>query len=176
MPRERVTVSLDADAAAALDDLVDRTGSARSEVVRRALTFYAANFEAASDDEALAEYHRMLSGGEHVLLDVDFLHCFLDRLDPDDPDDEFVDCVDRVSEYHAHEYAERFDGVGELLDWLSLCGFLTVRDAGEDVYHVVFPSAAMRRFMTRFLRKSTAELPIEVELEESVAKVLVRER
>lgn len=194
MTRERVTVSLDADAKVALDDLVDRTDEAQSEVVRRALTFYAGNFEAATSrsggDENLAAYHRMLAGGEHVLLDVDFLHAFLDRLDPDDPDEAFIEAVDSVSEYHAHEYAERFDDVGELLRWLSLCGFLTVResDSGQqtggvsassdgasdsDAYHVVFPSEAMRWFMVRFVRESTAELPFDVEIEEGVSKAFV---
>lgn len=185
MPQERVTVSLDADAKAALDDLVDRTGAAQSEVVRRALTFYATNFEAATargsgsgsgSGENLADYHRMLAGGEHVLLDVDFLHAFLDLVDPEDPDEAFIETVDRVSEYHAHEYADRFDDAGELLDWLALCGFLTVRHAEGDTYHVVFPSEAMRWFMTRFVRKSTTEVPFDVDIEESVSKVLVRER
>ena len=179
MSRDRVTVSLDDDAKAALDDLAERSGAGQSEVVRRALTFYAANFEAATSagsGENLADYHRMLAGGEHVLLDVDFLHCFLDRIDTDDPDDEFMEAVDRVSEYHSHEYAERFDDIGELLDWLSLCGFLTVRNAEGDTYHVVFPSESMRWFMTRFVRRSTTEVPFEVEIEESVSKVLVRQR
>jgi len=178
MATDRVTVSLDDDAQAALEDLTSRTGLGQSELVRRSLTFYATNFQATSTDasENLADYHRMLAGGEHVLLDVDFLHCFLDRIDTDDPDDEFMEAVDRVSEYHSHEYAERFDDVGELLDWLSLCGFLTVRNSEGDTYHVVFPSESMRWFMTRFVRKSTTEVPFEVEIEESVSKVLVRQR
>jgi predicted transcriptional regulator len=179
MSQERVTVSLDDDAEAALDDLVDRLDAGQSEVVRRALTFYAANFEAAMSTrsgENLADYHRMLAGGEHVLLDVDFLHCFLDRVDTDSPDEEFLEAVDRVSEYHAHEYAERFDDVSEVLDWLSLCGFLTVRDADAGTYHVVFPSESMRWFMTRFLRQSVAEAAFDVDVEEGVSKVLVRQR
>lgn len=199
MAQERVTVSLDADASAALDDLVDRTDETQSEAVRRALTFYAANFEAATGaggaDESLAAYHRMLAGGEHVLLDVDFLHAFLDRVDPDDPDEAFIEAVDRVSKYHAHEYAERFDDVGELLHWLSLCGFLTVRASDESdearadgarvssggaadgrAYHVVFPSESMRWFMVRFVRESTAELSFEVDVEEGVSKAFVTQR
>ncbi len=177
MPQDRVTVSLDDDAKAALDDLVERTGEGQSAVVRRALTFYAANFEVATSTESgenLADYHSMLSGGEHVLLDVDFFHAFLNDVDLDDPDEEFIETVDRVSEYHAHEYAERFDDVGELLNWLSLCGFLSVRSSDDGVYHVVFPSEATRWFMTRFIRKSTTEVPFDVEIEESVSKVLVR--
>ena len=179
MPHDRVTVSLDGDAKAALDGLVERTGEGQSEVVRRALRFYATNVEVAEATETgenLTAYHQMLSGGEHVLLDVDFFHAFLDNADPDDPDDEFIETIDRVSEYHAHEYAERFDDAGDLLNWLSVCGFLTVRSSDEGTYHVVFPSEAMRWFMTRFIRKSTTEVPFEVEIEESLSKVLVRQR
>lgn len=179
MSHERVTVSLDADAKAALDDLTNRTEGGQSAVVRRALTFYAANFEAVNSTRSadnLANYYQMLSGGEHVLLDVDFFHAFLDDIDPDDPDEAFIETVDRVSEYHASEYAERFDDVGEVLDWLSLCGFLAVRNSDGDTYHVVFPSESMRWFMTRFLRKSLTDTSFDVEIEESVSKILVRQQ
>lgn len=179
MPTERVTVSLDEDTAAALLDLTDRTGEGQSEVIRRAITFYAANFDAATADAGpnLADYHRMLSGGEHVLLDIDFLHCFLDYVTDEDgePDPSFVEAADVVSDYHAREYAGRFDGVGELLEWLSFCGFLTVRATTGDTYHVVFPSAELRWFMTRFIRRSARDLPFDIEVEESVSKVLVTE-
>lgn len=179
MSQERVTVSLDADAAAALDDLVERTQDGQSAVVREALKFYAANFEVATSTESganLSAYHRMLSGGEHVLLDVDFFHAFLDAVDIEDPDEEFIETIDEISEYHAHEYAERFDDVSELLDWLSLCGFLTVRRSEANTYHVIFPSAQMRWFMTRFIRKSTTEVPFDIEIEESVSKILIRQQ
>lgn len=50
MVSDRVTVSLDEDARTALDNLVTRTGQGQSEFVRRALTFYAANFRTADSD------------------------------------------------------------------------------------------------------------------------------
>ncbi|EJN59917.1 ribbon-helix-helix protein, CopG family [Halogranum rubrum] len=180
MPADRVTVSLDDDTAAALADLTDRTGEGQSEVIRRALTFYAANFDAASTDSGpnLAAYHRMLSGGEHVLLDIDFLHCFLDHVTDanGDPDPEFAAAADTVSDYHAREYADRFDNVGDLLEWLSFCGFLSVRSTEGDTYHVVFPSAELRWFMTRFIERSVRDLPFELDVEQSVSKVLITER
>lgn len=180
MPAERVTVSLDDDSAAALANLTDRTGEGQSEVIRRALTFYAANFEAASSDadRNLADYHRMLSGGEHVLLDIDFMHCFLDYVADEngEPDPEFVAAADVVADYHAREYAERFDSVEELLEWLSFCGFLSVRAARGNTFHVVFPSAELRWFMTRFIERSVRDLPFDLDIEESVSKVLITER
>ncbi|ELY68699.1 ribbon-helix-helix protein, CopG family [Natrinema versiforme] len=176
---QRVTVSLDDDSAAALETLVAETGNGQSEVVRRALTFYAANFEAADGgpSDNLEQYYRMLSSGEHVLLDIDFLHAFLEYCyDGGDPDPAFVEAADRVSDYHAREYAARFDAVGDLLEWLSFCGFLDVREEGDGVYHLVFPSEAVRWFMTRFIERSTVDLPTEIELEGGVSKVIVTER
>ncbi|MHC3437089.1 ribbon-helix-helix protein, CopG family [Natrialbaceae archaeon A-gly3] len=175
----RVTVSLDDDSKAALETLISETGKGQSEVVRRALTFYAANFEAASGrpSDNLEQYYQMLSSGEHVLLDVDFLHAFLEHVyDGGDPDPEFVEAADRVSDYHALEYAERFDGVGELLEWLSFCGFLAVRHEEDGVYHLVFPSEAIRWFMTRFIERSTVELPTDIEIDQGVSKVIVTEK
>ncbi|SDR39841.1 ribbon-helix-helix protein, CopG family [Natronobacterium texcoconense] len=175
----RVTVSLDDDSATALETLLAETGEGQSEVVRRALTFYAANLEAASGkpSENLEQYYKMLSSGEHVLLDIDFLHAFLEHCYAGgDPDPEFVAAADRVSDYHAREYAERFDEVGEILEWLSFCGFLEVRCEGDGVYHVVFPSEPIRWFMTRFIERSTVDLPAEIEIDQGVSKVIVTER
>ncbi|EMA33358.1 ribbon-helix-helix protein, CopG family [Halobiforma nitratireducens] len=188
----RVTVSLDDDSEAALETLLAETGEGQSEVTRRALTFYAANLEAATgnrdasdSDETLARYYRMLSSGEHVLLDVDFLHAFLEHCYAGgDPDPEFVAAADRVADYHGREYADRFASAGELLEWLSFCGFLEVRqedDGGrecgdERVYHVVFPSQAVRWFMTRFLERSIAGLPTEIDIDRGVSKAIVTER
>jgi predicted transcriptional regulator len=180
MATDRVTVSLDDDARTALETLLDRTGKDQSELVREALTFYAANFGAATANAGanLEKYHRMLTGGEHVLLDVDFLHCFLRYVetDPGVPDPDFLDCADRVSKYHVNEYQNRFSNLGELLDWLSFCGFLTVRETDEDTYHVVFPSEAVKWFMLRFIKHSTANLDFAIDIDEGVAKALLTER
>lgn len=176
---DRVTVSLDDDARTALDTLMSETGQGQSAVTRRALSFYAANFEAATGDpsENLEQYYQMLSTGEHVLLDVDFMHCFLDYVYQNgEPDPAFVEAADRVSDYHAREYATRFESVGELLEWLAFCGFLTVRNEEENVYHVVFPSEAIRWFMTRFIERSTTRLPVDIDIDEGVSKVIITEK
>lgn len=179
MSHDRVTVSLDTDARAALEDLTGRTGVGQSEMVRRALTFYAANFQAATTDTSadLQDYHKMLSGGEHALLDIDFLHCFLDYVEGEngEPDPEFLADADKVSDYHAHEYKGQFDNLGEMLEWLSLCGFLTVRRSEENTYHVVYPSEQLRWFMTRFIERSSVHLPFTIEIEEGLTKVLMTE-
>lgn len=179
MVADRLTVSLDEGSREALDNLVTRTGEGQSELVRRALVFYAANFQAASTEVSgtLEDYHKMLASGEHVLLDIDFLHCLLEYAiaDVDDPDPGFVAAIDQVARFHALEYEDRFENLEELLDWLSVCGFLTVRETNESTYHVVFPSEQLRWFMTRFVRESTAGLPFDLEIEEGVSKVIFKE-
>lgn len=173
MPSDRLTVSLDDDSRAALEDLSDRTDASQSELVRQALTFYANNFEAADMEgsNALEAYHRMLSQGEHVLLDIDFLHCFLRQaMANGDFDPEFRDAIDQIAAYHAEEYSERFDSLEELLEWLALCGFLTVRQSDSGAYHVVFPSENIRWFMSRFIQKCATDLSFDVEVETGVAK------
>lgn len=179
MPSDRVTVSLDEDAKNTLEELTDRTDESRSELIRKAIAFYAANFKSAnaSDSDHLQTYYEMLSTGEHVLLDIDLLHVLLKQVDdPEDRDDDFLEMIDQVAQYHAQEYAERFDSLEDVLDWLSLCGFLTVRLSDEGSFHVVFPSESLRWFMIRFIRGSVVDLPFKVDIEESVSKVLLTER
>ncbi|WP_138007997.1 ribbon-helix-helix protein, CopG family [Halalkalirubrum salinum] len=176
---QRVTVSLDDDSKTSLERLSTETGNGQSEVIRRALAFYAANFGAAKvqPSDNLEQYYQMLSSGEHILLDVDFLHAFLEHVyDRDGPDPSFVEAADRVSDYHACEYAERFDDIGDVLEWLSFCGFLAVRHEDDGVYHVVFPSEPVRWFMSRFIERSTAELPTDIRIEPGVSKAIITER
>lgn len=179
MTSDRITVSLDEDAKNSLEELTDRTDESRSELVRKAIAFYAANFDSAmaSDSDHLQTYYEMLSTGEHVLLDIDLLHALLNQVDdPEERHSDFLDMIDQVAQYHAQEYAERFDSLEDVLDWLSLCGFLTVRRSDEGSFHVVFPSESLRWFMIRFIRGSVVDLPFEVKIEESVSKVLLTER
>lgn len=93
-----MTVSLDKDVKEALDNLTERTGHGQSKLLRRALTFYAANYQAATTDAGTkpGDYHRMLSSGEHVLLNVDLLHCFLDYVSDsnDEPGPDFLTKAD----------------------------------------------------------------------------------
>lgn len=179
MAGDRLTVSLDEQSREALDELVELTGEGQSETVRRAIHFYATNFQVANSetDVDLVQYHRMLSGGEHVLLDIDFLHGLLDNveLENGEPSPEFQEVIDQVAEFHADEYRTRFTSLADILDWLSFCGFLTARKADDDTYHVVFPTEKVKWFMTRFIQRSTEKLEFEVEVSEGVSKVLISE-
>jgi len=179
MSTDRVTVSLDEETKETLEDLTDRTGESQSQLIREAIAFYAANFDSAhaSDSDHLQTYYEMLSTGEHVLLDIDLLHALLSQFsDPAQRDEEVLEMIDQVAQYHAQEYAERFDSLEDVLEWLSLCGFLTVRRDEKGSFHVVFPSESVRWLMIRFIRGSIADLLFEIEIEESVSKVLLRER
>lgn len=97
MTSDRVTVSLDEDAKSTLEELTDRIDESRSELIRKAIAFYAANFKSAnaSDSDHLQTYYEMLSTGEHVLLDIDLLHALLSQADdPEERDTDFLDMID----------------------------------------------------------------------------------
>ncbi|WP_049911152.1 ribbon-helix-helix protein, CopG family [Halorubrum coriense] len=179
MAGDRLTISLDEQSRDALDELVELTGEGQSETVRRAIIFYAANFQVANSNTNvdLEQYYQMLSGGEHVLLDIDFLHGLLDNveLESGEPSPEFKEVIDQVAGFHADEYRTRFASLGDILDWLSFCGFLTARKADDNTYHVVFPTEKVKWFMTRFIQRSTEKLDFEVEVSEGVSKVLITE-
>ncbi|WP_396613894.1 ribbon-helix-helix protein, CopG family (plasmid) [Haloferax sp. S1W] len=179
MPSDRLTVSLDEQSREALDSLASQTGHGQSETVRQAIVFYAANYQVASSETNadLEQYHNMLSDGEHVLLDIDFLHGLLDHVEitEEEPHPEFQYVIDQVAEYHAEEYRTRFNSLADILDWLSVCGFLTARQAGEHTYHVVFPTPKIKWFMTQFIQKSTSKLDFDVDISDGVSKMLITE-
>lgn len=178
MPSDRLTISLDKESRSALEDLTEQSDESQSELMRRAVRFYAANYDAArtNDENSLEEYYKMLSGGEHALLDIDFLHLFLSYLIEENGENaDLLEDIGRVADYHGAEYRERFDSLEGLLDWLSLCGFLTVRQSDANTYHTVFQSPEIRWFMTRFVVQTAENLDFDVEVEEGVSKVLFTE-
>lgn len=178
MPSDRLTISLDEESRSALEDLTEQSDESQSELMRRAVRFYAANYDAArtNDENSLEEYYKMLSGGEHALLDIDFLHLFLSYLIEENGENaELLEDIGRVADYHVTEYRERFDSLEGLLEWLSLCGFLTVRQSDANTYHTVFQSPEIRWFMTRFVVRTAENLDFDVEVEEGVSKVLFTE-
>ncbi|MFC7059386.1 ribbon-helix-helix protein, CopG family [Halovenus salina] len=179
MAGDRVTVSLDEKSRAALDELVSETGKGQSEAVRQAVIFYAANFKVANSETnvSLEQYHQMLNAGEHVLLDIDFLHGLLEHAEKEDgePNPAFQETIDRVAEFHAEEYRSRFDTLSDMLDWLSFCGFLSARKAEGETYHVVFPTEKVKWFMTEFIDRSTEKLDFDVEISEGVSKAIISE-
>lgn len=175
---DRITASVEKKDRKRINKLVERTNMSQSEIVRQAIRFYEANYEAVSTDStyALDQYYQMLSSGEHVVLDIDFLHCFLDYVyDSESADDAFLEIADQVSDYHCQEYKDRFDNLGDVLKWLSVCGFLFVRSESKDSYYVTFPSESIRWFMTRFIVRSTADLPFDVEVETGISKAIISE-
>lgn len=175
---DRITASVEEEDRKRINKLVERTNMSQSEVIRQAVRFYEANYEVASTDStyALDQYYQMLSCGEYVLLDIDFFHCFLDYVyDGESADDAFLEIADQVSGYHCQEYKDRFDNLGDILKWLSACGFLFVRSESKDSYYVMFPSESIRWFMTRFIVRSTAELPFDVEVDAGISKAIIRE-
>lgn len=175
----RITASIDEEDCERINNLVDRSDMTQSEVVRQAIRFYDANYEAASANQTynLNQYYQMLSTGEHVLLDIDFLHCFLNYIyDGGCADEAFLAMADRVSDYHCQEYQDRFSDLGDVLTWLSVSGFLTVRTEFENSYYIVFPSESVRWFMCRFIDRSTAELPFDIEIDAGISKAILTER
>lgn len=80
-----------------------------------------------------------------------------------------------IPQYHAREYAQCFSRLEDLLDWLPVCGFLTVRRIEEITYHVVFSTEETKWSTTRFIPKSTSDLPFDLKIEVGVSKVRIIE-
>lgn len=148
----RVTVSLDDPAQAALETLVEETGASKSELVRKALMFYEANLEVATDGDQndLWKYNKALASQDHVLLDRDFMHLFLTSLADHDAMEAFLEETPQVAAYHVPEYREDFDTVVDLLDWLEFCGFLQYRRIDDEAVQLIFHNRHIKEVMAEF--------------------------
>lgn len=136
---DRITISLDPESREALEGLRDRMSANQSEIVRHAIKFYKANLNVSENDDSdiLWRYSHSLRAQDHVLLDRDFFHLFLQHV----PDTDTFDAdIEQIALYHVPEYNEEFDSPKELLEWLSFCGFLEFKEVDDQNIQLIFQS------------------------------------
>lgn len=158
---DRITISLDADTKRALESLREQTSANQSELVRSAIQFYEANLDVteSDDSDSLWRYSRALSAQDHVLLDRDFFHLFLQHV----PNSEnFESEVERIASYHAPEYNEEFQSPLELLEWLSFCGFLEYKQVDGQSIQLIFHNEDVKDVMGPFTVTAIEEMGHDV--------------
>lgn len=167
----RTTIALDQKTFEILESL-RAPGSSQSDVVRKALRFYSEfkDLDARGIDN-LKMNAEMLSGGEHVILDLDHLALFLKIIDELPMRDVFWEDHKMIARNHAEEFrnldAER------ILRRLEACNLFRMGRSADGLT-LIFGNEAVKKFVRVFLEEIFLNLHKEVELKDDITKIRVK--
>lgn len=167
----RTTIALDDKTADMLESLRSPHTS-QSDVVRRALRFYY-SFKDLNESEVenLKVYTEMLSGGEHVILDLDHLIAFLNMVEEMPNQEEFWETHKKIAMNHAEQFQSM--DIGPILRRLETCNFYRLVKSGED-YTLIFGNESIKKFLRIFLEEIFNNLHKNVEIKDELSKLRVR--
>lgn len=172
----RVTVSLDDETNDLFEKLKKETKMSQSELLRQALRFYSANKELlkTGGSKKIETYVEMLSGGEHMILDVDHWLLFLKLITESERQEEFWEDHKQVARSHAEQFLKRMGTVEGVLERLAACNFYALNKLGKGEYVLVLNSEVTKKFVKTFLEEVFKGMGLKAEIKEDLAKLRVK--
>jgi len=170
--RSKITVSLDEDTAALLENLHEELGMPRSRVICEALAFYGENRTLLQDMEQARFYMHMLSGMEHLIIDIDHWQLFLKLVENLDDPELFWEEHRKIARSHG----EQLQGTTprEVLERLERCNLYTLREVSDEEFALIMTSDAAKRFVRTFLEEVFEAIGQRADISEELAKVRVK--
>jgi hypothetical protein len=168
----RITIAMDDESLRIFNELKGEFRLSQSEVVRRALRFYHALRELENySKETVMTYVEMLSGGEHVILDIDHWIAFLRFIETHPEKEKFWEVHRDVARAHAEEFEGK--NIDYILKRLEACNFFRVSTRGDE-YTLVLSNEATRRFIREFLEELFRNMGMKVEIREDIMKLRIK--
>lgn len=173
---KRITVALDEEALDLLDEMDEEEDISKSELVRRAIRFYYGSKRLRKyGTEKLDSYLDLLSEGEHIVLDIDHWLLLLDVLESSSKKEEFWEKSKKVADSHADQLASEVKTLEDLLERLSTCNFFRLNKASEKEYTLLINSEKSKKFVQRLLKDFCNSMGFEVEIQEDIGKLRVKQ-
>lgn len=176
MGSERISIAIDEKTLELLDEINPEEDSSRSKVIRDAIKFYHKSKKIREHGtDKLDIYFELLSGGEHIVLDVDHWLLFLELLDSSEDRDEFWKKSKDVANSHADQLSSKVQSLEDLLERLAACNFYRLNKISGSEYTLVVESEKARKFVKKLLKDFCDSMGFDTEMQEDIGKLRVRE-
>ncbi|WP_456369683.1 CopG family transcriptional regulator [Geoglobus sp.] len=167
----RISVALDGETYEIFTELRESFSSV-SEMFRELLKFYSRfRFLESHDPFMIKTYVEMLSGGEHVILDIDHWVAFLKFMNTHPEKERFWEIHHSISKAHAEEFSGR--DMEFILRRLEACNFFRV-SVKKGEYTLVLGNDEVKEFVRKFLEGVFEGMGVKVEIKEEIAKLRVK--
>jgi hypothetical protein len=171
----RVTVAFDKTTAELLEKMSTEGNVSQSEIMRRALKFYADN--KALDDlvnkRKVHSYLDMLLSGEHVIVDVDHWLMFLRLIESSPQKEQFWKEHRELARTHWEQLKTKVHSTEDMLVRLESCNFYRLIKNGPNDFTLVLVSEVSKEFIRIFLEEYFAAMGAKVEIKENLTKLRV---
>ncbi|PIU13470.1 MAG: CopG family transcriptional regulator [Hadesarchaea archaeon CG08_land_8_20_14_0_20_51_8] len=171
----RLTIALDENSFQLVEKLTKEAGTSRSELMRRALKFYAENKHVIKGkDKRVDLYVDMLAGGEHIVLDLDHWLLLLDLVDSSPKREKFWQGCKAVAKAHAEQLPSKIRTPEELLERLAACNFFRLIKNSDKEFTLVLTSEITKKFVKTTIEDFMDLIGFKAEVKEDLAKLRVK--
>jgi len=171
----RITVAFDKTTADMLEKISTESDVSQSEVMRRAIKFYAENktLEEPQTKRKLHSYLDMLLSGEHVIIDVDHWLMFLRIVETSPQKERFWIEHRELAKAHWEQLKGKVHTTEDMLSRLEACNLYRLTKNAPNDYTLVLISEVSKNFIRIFLEEYFAAMGVKVEIKENLTKLRV---
>ncbi len=166
---KKITAVLDETTLNFVEEIGNQDNLSNSEVIRRALNFY--NENRLLPKQKIIAYLNLLSTGEHVIIDVDHWHLFLDFIQSSQDQEKFWTEYREIARFHAEELKNKVFTVEDLLNRLETCNLFKVIKVSKDDFTLILGSELPMKFITSFLEEFFSAADLKVTLKGQFSKI-----
>lgn len=174
---DRVTIALDEEASFILDRIKKETKGSQSEIFRNALKFYD-KYAHLFDDESNSNkkmnvYIELLSGGEHVILDIDHYLSILRFIEDSDEKEKFWEEHREISHHHADQFKHDIKTFSDVILRLEACNLFKIIEQSPSRYTLLLGSDITKNFIKLLLEEIIEGMGFKAEIKEGFAKLRI---
>lgn len=175
-PPKRITVVLDEETNDLLQELKKELGENQSELIRKSISFFYKNKEILKEhgEKRIAFYTKMLSEGEHVILDLDHWTLFLRYLKELPKDSEFWEKLPKVAKSHADQLKKEVENPKEYLKRIEACNFYNLQIDSDKEFTLILNSNESMKFVKQLIKTTLEEMDYKVKINEDISKLRLK--
>jgi Arc/MetJ-type ribon-helix-helix transcriptional regulator len=167
----RLSVAIDEETNRILEELVERENRTASEIIRNAITEYYKLKDVSSD--VVKIYSELLSGREHVIVDIELWISILDELN-ERASERFWSNVRSIAEAHAWQLKNKgMTGIYEIMKYMEHENLFRVKMNGDASITLVLSSRNEQKFLKIYLQTLLGEMGHKVKIVEGLRKLLI---
>ncbi len=170
---ERLSISMDSETKAKLEEIRRRKGKSISETIRDIIDFSYEIMKLDVDSEALTAWIDYLAKRQHMILDIEHWRVIFSEIEKID-NKEFWKQMEEIGLSHAMQYKMKgLDTVEKILRYVEKANWYEIKDEGGGVFTLILNDLKIKKFVKVFLEKVFEGQGLEVEIKEGFGKLIV---
>ncbi len=169
----RISAVVDEDIRNILDDLAKKEDKTMSDIIRHAILLYSKVKNLDVSVDSIEEYLEILSR-DNIIIDIELWLTILDELNKVESE-KFWEAIEKLGYKHGLELKNRSNDIEQILKYLSLRNLFEFKKI-EGGYSLILATRSETRVLKKYLEGLFKSLGIDVEIVESLRKLMIVQR